>query len=121
MIEPFLDRFLYMLVAVLLGVGLYMAISAPNLLRKLIGVNLLQTAVFLLFITMAYVDGGAAPVLSGYAGEGVHASPLPQVIVLTAIVVGVAVTALGLALIVRLHAQYGSIEEDVIEEVRRND
>lgn len=120
MIESVADRLLYLVVAVLLGVGLYMVIASPNLVKKVIGVNLLQTSVFLLFVLLAYVDDGAVPIVSEAATPGRHSSPLPHVIVLTAIVVGVAVTALGLVLIVRLHAGFDTLREDGIEEVRRN-
>ncbi|MFP4590269.1 MAG: cation:proton antiporter subunit C [Halobacteriales archaeon] len=115
MIEALEARFAFLVVTVLLGVGLYMAVASPSLVKKLIGVNLFQTAVFLFFIALAYVDGGSAPILTNPAP---HASPLPQVIVLTAIVVGVAVTALGLALIIRIYHQYGSLRTDTVEEVR---
>ncbi|MFW6449401.1 MAG: cation:proton antiporter subunit C [Halobacteriota archaeon] len=118
MIGILLDRFAFLIVAALLGVGLYMAIASPNLVKKLIGVNLFQTAVFLFFIALAYVEGGSAPILTEPTP---HASPLPQVIVLTAIVVGVAVTALGLALIIRIYHQYGSLRADVVEEVRHRE
>lgn len=118
MIEAVLERLVYLVVAFLLGVGLYMAIASPNLVKKVIGVNLFQTAVFLFFVTLAYVEGGSAPILTT---AGPHVSPLPHVIVLTAIVVGVAVTALALALVIRLYQHYGSLEEAVIREVRRHE
>ncbi len=121
MIEAVADRLLYFVVAVLLGIGLYMTVASPNLVKKVIGVNLMQTAVFLLFVTLAFVEGGSAPVVSQEAVAGRHASPLPHVIVLTAIVVGVAVTALALVLIIRLYVGFESLREDVIQEVRRND
>lgn len=118
MIEALLARFAYLVVAALMGVGLYMVIASPNLVKKVIGMNLFQTAVFLFFIILAYVEGGSAPVLSE---SGPHASPLPQVIVLTAIVVGVAVTALGLALIIRIYHEYGTLRPDVTREVDRRE
>lgn len=118
MIEALVERFAYLVVTALMGVGLYMVVASPNLVKKVIGVNLFQTAVFLFFISLAYVEGGSAPIL---AEAGPHASPLPQVIVLTAIVVGVAVTALGLALIIRIYHEYGTLRPDVMREVDRGE
>ena len=121
MIEALSFRFTYVVVASVSGVGLYMIVASPNLVKKVIGVNLLQTAVFLFFVTTAYVEGGTSPVVPAGGEPGLHSSPLPHVIVLTAIVVGVSVTALGLALIIRIHRQYGYLREDQIREVRRGD
>jgi len=115
------SHFVYLVIALLLGIGLYMIIASPNLVKKVIGVNLMQTAVFLFFVTTAYVEGGTAPIVATEVTTGFHSSPLPHVIVLTAIVVGVSSTALGLALVIRLHSQYGTLREDVIQEVRRDD
>ena len=122
MLEIVASRWAYLAVFVLLAVGLYMVIANENLVKKVIGVNLFQTAIFLLFITTAYVEGGQAPVVPTETnpGELVIASPLPHVIVLTAIVVGVALTAVGLALAVRIHREYGTLREDTLREVRGN-
>ena len=121
MIELLTTRWAYAAVFVLLAVGLYMTIANENLVKKVIGVNLFQTAIFLLFIAAAYVEGGGAPVVPADSnpGELVLASPLPHVIVLTAIVVGVALTAVGLALVVRIYAEFGTLREDTLREVRR--
>jgi multicomponent Na+:H+ antiporter subunit C len=77
-----------------------------------------QSGIFLFFITAAYVEGGAAPVLTN---EGPYVSPLPHVLILTAIVVGVSLVAVALALIVRIHSEYGTLDEDVLREVRANE
>ena len=84
--------------------------------KKLIGLNLFQASVFILYISMGTVDGGAAPILR--SGVDVFSNPLPHVLILTAIVVGVATTALGLALVVRIKEAYGSAEE---EDIHRQD
>lgn len=124
-IDLLTDQYTYLLFALLTGIGLYMVISSPNLVRKVIGVNLFQTALFLLFISTAYVAGGRAPVIHetkpGDVPVGEIASPLPQVLVLTAIVVGVALTAVALALIVRIYAEYGTLREDSLKEVSFDD
>ncbi|MFO7926390.1 cation:proton antiporter subunit C [Natronomonas sp.] len=111
-------RYAYATFALLLSIGLYMMIASPNLVKKVIGLNLFQSAIFLFFIATAYVEGGTVPVIPTEGGAvGEYASPLPQVIVLTAIVVGVSLTAVALALIVRLYTEYGTLNEETIREV----
>ncbi|MFC4438104.1 MULTISPECIES: cation:proton antiporter subunit C [Natrialbaceae] len=119
-LEILATRYAYALMFILMGLGMYMMIANQNLVKKLIGVNLFQTAIFLFFVAIAYVEGGSAPIVPAEGGESV-ASPLPQVIVLTAIVVGIALTAVGLALIVRIHAEYGTLREDTLREVRADE
>lgn len=106
--------FNYWVVIALMMIGFYTVIAHDNLVKKLIGLNVFQTSVFILYISMGKIDGATAPILlHGAADEhALYAHPLPQVLILTAIVVGVSTTALGLALIVRIHEAYGSIEED---------
>ena len=122
MIELLTHRYTYLLFAILLAVGLYMVVASPNLVKKIIGLNLFQTAVFLFFVTTAYVAGGREPVIPPEAqAYDPYASPLPHVIVLTAIVVGVALTAVGLALTIRIYSEYGTLREDVLKEVRADE
>ncbi len=104
----------YWVVIVLMMVGFYLVIARANLVRKVIGLNIFQTSVFLLFISIGKVRGGSAPILT--PGVEVYSNPLPHVLILTAIVVGVATTSLALALIVRIHEAYGTVDEDVIHE-----
>lgn len=96
--------------------GLYIVVSRGNLLKKIVGLNLFQTAVFMLYISMGKITGGTAPIFTGNPNE-VYSNPLPHVLILTAIVVGIATTALGLALIVRINESYGTIEEDEVLEI----
>lgn len=100
----------YWIVIFLMMVGFYIVIASNNLIKKIIGLNIFQTSVFMLFIFMGKVAGGTAPIL----GDGIekYSNPLTHVLILTAIVVGVATTSLGLALIVRIKEAYDSIEED---------
>ena len=93
--------------------GFYIVMTSRNLVKKIIGLNLFQASVFIFYISMGKVAGGTAPILA--PGVEIYSNPLPHVLILTAIVVGVATTALGLALIVRLYAAYGSIEENELE------
>ncbi|APW99306.1 cation:proton antiporter [Halobiforma lacisalsi AJ5] len=118
MIDLLATQYAYVLLFVLFGIGIYMVIANENLVKKLIGVSLFQSAIFLFFIAMAYVEGGSAPIVPA---DGPVASPLPQVIVLTAIVVGIAMTAVGLALVIRIYSEYGTLREDTLREVRADE
>jgi multicomponent Na+:H+ antiporter subunit C len=104
-----LAHFNYWAVIVVMMTGLYMAIAQSDLMRKLIGITLLQTAVFFLYISFGFVRNAQVPILTDGAER--YSNPLPHVLILTAIVVGVATTALGLALVVRIRERYGSIDE----------
>ena len=109
-----LGYFNYWVFAVVLMVGLYTVISKINLVKKLIGLSIFQSAVFLMYITMDKVDGGTAPIIQADIPDAIYSNPLPQVLILTAIVVGVSTLALGLAIVVRIHERYGTIEEHEI-------
>ncbi len=107
-----LGHYNYWIVIFLMMAGFYTVISHGNLVKKIAGLNIFQTSVFILFISMGYVSDGAAPILE--QGVTLYSNPLPHVLILTAIVVGVATTALGLALVVRIREEYGSVEEEEI-------
>ncbi len=92
--------------------GLYIMIARGNMIKKLVGLSLFQTSVYLLYLSAGKVLGGTPPIIS--AGISVYTHPLPHVLILTAIVVGVATLALGLALVVRINEAYRTIEEDEI-------
>ena len=106
----------YWIFIFLMMVGFYILISRGNLIKKVVGLNIFQTSVFILYISMGKIQGGTAPILT--EGDVVYSNPLPHVLILTAIVVGIATTAVGLSLIVRIHEAYGTIEED---EIHRQD
>jgi multicomponent Na+:H+ antiporter subunit C len=101
------------IVIILMMIGLYIVIAHGNLIKKLVGLTIFQTSVFILYISMAKVTGGTAPILAD--GITKYSNPLPHVLILTAIVVGIATTALGLSLVVRIKEAYGTIEEDEIQ------
>ncbi len=114
----------YWFFVVLMMTGLYIVISRGNLVKKIVGLNIFQAAVFMLYISVGKVTGGTAPIfptdLKGniQIDPGiVYSNPLPHVLILTAIVVGIATTSLGLALIVRIREQYDSIEEQDILDI----
>ncbi|GAK32357.1 Na+/H+ antiporter subunit C [Iodidimonas nitroreducens] len=113
----------YWVFAFLLLIGLYAVITKPNYTKKLIGLNIFQAAIFLLYISMDKVEGGTAPIISHGAQAAhdpqIYSNPLPQVLILTAIVVGISTTSLGLALVVRIREAYGTIEEDKVSDMDR--
>jgi multicomponent Na+:H+ antiporter subunit C len=102
----------YWMTIVLMVAGMYIVIARGNLLKKLLGLAVLQTSVYLLYIGPAKLVGGTAPIVA--EGYTLYSNPLPHVLILTAIVVGVATLALGLAIVVRIREAYGSIEEEEI-------
>jgi multicomponent Na+:H+ antiporter subunit C len=106
------SHYSYWVTVLLMIAGLYIVIARGNLVKKLIGLSIFQTSVYLLYIAPGKLIGGTAPIVT--AGRSVYSNPLPHVLILTAIVVGVATLALGLALVVRIREAYGSIEEDEI-------
>lgn len=153
MLEIILERFNYIPIIILMMTGLYVVIATGNLVKRLVGLSLFQTSVFLLYITMGKVFGGQPPIIAGdahggdaghgaeaaaghgaeaaaghgaeaaaghgaeaaqHAAEIAYSNPLPHVLILTAIVVGVATLAVGLALVVRIREAYGTIEDDAL-------
>ena len=102
----------YWITIVLIVAGMYILIARGNLLKKLVGLAILQSSVYLVYIVPGKLVGGTAPIVA--EGFSVYSNPLPHVLILTAIVVGVATLALGLAIVVRIREAYGSIEEDEI-------
>ena len=105
-------HFCYWATICLMVVGLFIVIARGNLITKLVGLSIFQTSVYLLYIAPGKLIGGTAPIIAD--GFSIYSNPLPHVLILTAIVVGVAVLALGLALVVRIREAYDSIEEDEI-------
>ena len=117
------SHYQYWIVAVLMMTGLYVVIAKGNMIKKIIGLNLFQVSVILFYVSMGKVEGGTAPIVA--EGFEVYSNPVPHVLMLTAIVVGVATTALALSLVVRIHEAYGTVEEDEVlameDDVREGD
>lgn len=109
----FIGHFNYWIVVTLMMIGLYIVIAHNNLVKKLIGINIFQSSIFILFISLGNITGGTAPILS--ESYEIYSAPLPHVLILTAIVVGIATTALGLALVIRINKAFGTIEDDEIQ------
>ena len=117
-----LSHYNYWIAVLLMMIGLYTVIAHTNLVKKIIGLNIFQASVFIFYISLGKLSNGSAPILA--EGITAYSNPLPHVLILTAIVVGVATTAVGLALVVRIHEAYGSTEEDDVltridQETRR--
>ena len=111
----FVGLYNYWIVIFLMMAGFYVVIARGNLVKQLVGLNVFQASVFVLYISMGKVTGGTAPIIDDAITR--YSNPLPHVLILTAIVVGVATTALGLALVVRINRAYGTIEEDDIHKL----
>ncbi len=117
-VDHFVTHWNYLAVITLMMIGLYIMISRGNLVKKIMGMNMFQTSVILLYVSMGKVTGGTAPILIEGADDVLYSNPLPHVLMLTAIVVGISVTALGLALVIRIQRAYGTAEE---AELRQRD
>ena len=117
MIHGILGIWNYWIVIILMMTGLFIVISRHNLVKKMVGLTIFQTSVFLFYISLGKVQGGTAPILTGYK-DSLYSNPLPHVLILTAIVVGVATTALGLALVLRIQEAFGTIEEQELITIK---
>jgi multicomponent Na+:H+ antiporter subunit C len=115
-VKEVLGLYNYWIVIGLMMIGFYTMISRGNLVKKLVGLSVFQTSVMILYISMGKILGGTAPILIQGREDVVYTNPIPSVLILTAIVVGVATLSVGLALVVRIKEAYGTIEEDEIHE-----
>jgi multicomponent Na+:H+ antiporter subunit C len=114
----------YWLFIILMLSGLFIVVSRGNLIKKIVGLNIFQTSVFMFYISIGKMKGGTAPILlDKYANNSavIYSNPLPHVLILTAIVVGIATTALGLALIIKIREEYDTVEEDDIQNMDQKD
>ncbi len=121
--EYFVGHLNYWFFSILMMTGLYIVVARGNLVKKIVGLNIFQTAVFMLYISMGKITGGTAPIfptkLKDIDPEVVYSNPLPHVLILTAIVVGIATTSLGLALVVRIREEFETIEEEDLLLIER--
>jgi len=113
------ESFNYWVVMILMMNGLYILIAHGNLIKKIIGLTIFQTSVFIFYISMAKVTGAIAPIIEQNTEQTnlLYSNPLPHVLILTAIVVGISTTALALALVIRIKRAYGTVEEDEIQDM----
>ncbi len=119
MIEEIVGKYNYWIYFVLMMVGFYAMIAKENLIKKIVGMNIFQTAVFLFYVSIAKVDGGTAPI--EWAKATLYDNPLPHTLMLTGIVVSVSTTAVALALVIKIYKAYGTIEEDKILMMKRDE
>ncbi|MGQ9424443.1 cation:proton antiporter subunit C [Gilvimarinus sp. F26214L] len=108
-----LSHYNYWVVIVLMMIGFYVVVAQGNLIKKIVGLNIFQTSVFIFYISVGKVEGGSAPILAD--GISVYSNPLPHVLILTAIVVGIATTAVALSLVIRIKQAYGTVEEQELQ------
>lgn len=109
----------YWVTILLMVGGLYIVVAHGNMIKKLVGLGIFQTSVYLLFLSPGKIIGGTAPILA--EGFDLYSNPLPHVLILTAIVVGVATLALGMALVVRIHEAYGTVEDDEVHDLEMDE
>jgi len=115
LIHDIVTHYNYWIMIFLMVMGIYIVVARLNMIKTLIGLAIFQTSVYLLYLSPGKIFGGTPPILD--KNYILYSNPLPHVLILTAIVVGVATLALGLALVVRIHEAYGTIEEDEIMNV----
>jgi multicomponent Na+:H+ antiporter subunit C len=121
MMEFFVSKFNYWIYVVLILIGFYGMMAKNNLMKKLIGMNIFQWSIILFYISIGSKKGGTVPVVDPSLHPAIRAvdyiNPLPHVLMLTAIVVGVATTGIALTLLILVYRKYGTLEEDEILEV----
>ena len=113
-----IDNINYIGAFILFIIGLYTLLTHSNLLKKVIGINIMETSIFLFFVSIGYIKGANAPIIDLTNGNLTYINPLPSAMILTGIVVSVSVTAFALGLIVEIHQAYGTLELDEIMEIR---
>lgn len=122
MLDMILQNRLAVTAVILFGVGLMNMLLQQNLLRKVVGFNIMDSAVFLLLASLGYIDGGVAPIVGDQGFDPLYINPIPSGLVLTGIVVSVSITAFSLALIQRIYRRYGTIElRELLERARKED
>ena len=115
LLEALATNYNYWITIALMCAGLYIVVARSNMIKSLVGLGIFQTSVYLLYLSPGKILGATPPIIAD--GYTVYSNPLPHVLILTAIVVGVATLALGLAIVVRIHEAYGTIEEDEVTEI----
>jgi len=121
MVELFLSRYVYLMIVILLALGLYGMLGKRNLLKKLIGMNIFQTAIFLFFIEGATKLGAAVPVIDPQIGTEAakYINPLPHVLILTGIVVGLSLTGAALAFLLVIYRTYKTLDDRSIMSIMK--
>ena len=113
-----LSNFYYIAAIIFFLIGLYILLTHPNLIKKVIGMNIIDSSIFLFFVAVGYVEGGKSPIIEKTEEAVNYVNPLPSGLMLTGIVVSVSITAFALALIIRLYKYYGTLNVEEIVEIR---
>lgn len=116
--ELLLLNFPFLVAIIIFSMGTLIALTQTNLVKKVIGINILQTAIFLFFITVGDIKGGIPPIIAPNVTDVIYVNPLPSTLMLTGIVVSFSVTAFALALIVKLYLFYGTISTPVLMKMK---
>lgn len=117
-LRSIIEHINYVASAILFVIGLYTVLTHSNLLKKVIGINIMETSIFLFFVSVGYVTEGRAPIVEAGSSHAIYVNPLPSALILTGIVVAVSITAYSLSLIIRLYEAYGTLDMDEIMELR---
>ncbi|UMZ72858.1 Na(+)/H(+) antiporter subunit C [Natranaerofaba carboxydovora] len=118
-LSAIVNNYHYLFALTLFLIGSYTMLTHPNLIKKIIGLNIMETSVFLLFVSTGYVEGGGAPIIHGEAAVGAYVNPVPHALILTGIVIAISITALALSLIIKIYEYYGTLDTDEISRLRR--
>ena len=110
-------NYYYLTATILFIIGLHTMLTHSNLVKKIIGLNIMETAVFLMFVSIGYIRGGYAPIVEEGSTQ-IYMNPLPQALILTGIVVAVSITAFALSLIIKLYQHYGTCDAEEIARIR---
>ena len=104
---------------ILFGIGFTILLLNSNLIKKIIGLNIMDTSIFLFFIAKGYIKGKEAPIIIGsFKGVESYVNPIPSALMLTGIVIAVSTTAFALSLTIKVHEKYGTVELDEIAKIR---
>ncbi|WP_330577581.1 cation:proton antiporter subunit C [Alkaliphilus serpentinus] len=117
-IKAIAEHINYVASVALFVIGLYTVLTHSNLLKKVIGINIMETSIFLFFVSIGYVHDGSAPIINLGGGRVLYINPLPSALILTGIVVAVSITAYSLSLIIKLYEEYGTMDIDEIMKLR---
>ena len=117
-IQSLLDNYFYFFAIVLFIIGFHTMLTHSNLIKKVIAMNIMDTSVFLLFVSIGYVHGGKPPIMDTVSPEGVYINPLPSALIITGIIVAISITAFALSLVTKIYQYYGTIDADEIAEIR---
>ncbi len=118
LLEKLIVNYPYTIAVLLFFIGALIVLTKSNLFKKLIGINIMESSIFIMFVGSAYIRGGAVPMINNAAQHEIYVNPLPSALMLTGIVVSVSVTAFALALIIRLHKTYGTTDATIIAKMR---